>query len=310
MSTGPLPPRRNPRRTPPPGGKPRDLDAGRGEPSRGGTRRRAPSGRSYPPAWVLVLVLTPLLLCGAFVLVGLLLPAVRQAQTAARRAVAGGGARGGAGPRGARDNLHAVGVGVHTYHWEEGGWPPSTPVGNIAGDGNPPVGWMTATLPYMDRGPLWNSYDRTRPFDHPANADAAGTVVTEFLHPAYGSETKPRGLAVSRWAGNVLALGPGGANHLREMRDGTTHTLLIGEVAGTPDAWADPHNLRDTAAGFGDGPGQFGGRFGGGATVFMADGSVQFLSADVDPVVFAALGTPAGGESITVDQWKRSSGAE
>jgi len=139
-----------------------------------------------------------------------------------------------------------------------------------------------------------------------------------------------------------LAVGNGvlynfSTNGVRHIIDGTSNTLLVGEVTGGPAyetsaglhltagyAWIT-HSLQATTEGI-NGPGSFpGGRdveFGfdgerysaqlyresgfsswhtGGAHFGMADGSVQFFSEDIDQSVLDARATRAGGEPIGSD---------
>ncbi|QDT15404.1 DUF1559 family PulG-like putative transporter [Alienimonas californiensis] len=201
-------------------------------------------------------------------------------------------------------------INFHTAH--DRAFPTPALAAEVAGAGNPVPSWQTVLLPYVDRREEWRAYDLTQPYDHPANAAVVGTEVNEFLNPHehYESHAAAGGFGLSHLAGNVHVLGEGGAGELRQFRDGTTQTLLVGQVAGFYHPWADPTNLRDSAAGFGFGPRQFGGpqystdegaAAMGGALVVLGDGSVNYLSAEMDPAAFAALGTPDGGERL--EEW-------
>ena len=52
-----------------------------------------------------------------------------------------------------------------------------------------------------------------------------------------------------------------------------------------------------------NGPDGIGGPSPGGCNVGLADGSVRFLSEDIDPFVAKALATKAGGEHIRFDNF-------
>ena len=113
---------------------------------------------------------------------------------------------------------------------------------------------------------------------------------------------------------------------LKDITDGTAQTLLVGErtVRIGPTTWAGSvtgAKLYQPATGpqVEDGSGmvlgqahrppgspnlevnEFGSRHGGGANFVFADGHVNFLPSSIDPKVYEALATRAGGEPIPGD---------
>jgi prepilin-type N-terminal cleavage/methylation domain-containing protein/prepilin-type processing-associated H-X9-DG protein len=120
---------------------------------------------------------------------------------------------------------------------------------------------------------------------------------------------------------------PNYARCLDDVRDGTSHTILIAECAGRPQLWqgrkvvpniwlsGGPWASRNLLWGRGataDGTAFFGtcavnctndrevySFHAGGANVVFADGSVHFLGADVSIRVFASLVTRDGGEVVS-----------
>ena len=231
---------------------------------------------------------------GIAVAVLLLLPAVSERRTPSLRSMS-------------QNNLKQIALGSHNFHGEYGAFPPHVGETSLSGPGNPTSSWQTTLLSYLERADLWRAYDGTRPFDDPANAPVVGAVVEPFLdpHPDWTDRRSEGGFGLSHYAGNVRVLGPGGTPRLEDVADGTTQTLYAGQVGGFPRPWADPGNLRDAAAGFGAGPRRFGGFYAGGrgGNIVLCDGSVQFVSDGIDPAVFAALGTPDGGETLDPDGW-------
>ncbi len=121
----------------------------------------------------------------------------------------------------------------------------------------------------------------------------------------------------------------GQVTKLSGITDGTSNTILAGE--GLPDEDANgefwtftgaasgttlPINLktnnRQATASFGTGDFTnryaysargFKSRHPGGANFLLADGSVRFLKNTINPVTFNALGSRAGGEVISADQY-------
>ena len=111
------------------------------------------------------------------------------------------------------------------------------------------------------------AYDVTEPFDRPANAAVAGTVLKAFIdpHPDWKDRRTENGFGLSHYAGNVRVLGPGGTPRLPEIADGTTQTLYAGQIGGFPSPWADPDNLRGRRRRVRDRPpGSSGGPYSGG----------------------------------------------
>ena len=90
---------------------------------------------------------------------------------------------------------------------------------------------------------------------------------------------------------------------LADITDGPANTLMVAETARAIGSWfqGGPATVRglDPAQKPYVGKGrQFGGLHEGGAWVAMADGTVRRVSDSVDPKVFEALSTMAGGEKL------------
>ena len=163
---------------------------------------------------------------------------------------------------------------------------------------------MTAILPQMDERDIYESIDFARPFDDPANAAAFGTRVGSYVSPHVRPAPPVGGLSPAHWAGNRPMFAAGGG--FDAVPDGVSTTLLLAEVnaaTGAPVAWGDPSNLR-TADRSLDSPTGFGGNdLAGGLIVVLADGRAEWIQDTIDPAVFAALGTPDGGEVVEPGNW-------
>lgn len=95
----------------------------------------------------------------------------------------------------------------------------------------------------------------------------------------------------------------------RDIRDGTGVTMLVVETTRHNGPWTaggsatvrglDPGHQPYLGRGR-----QFGGNHRGGLNVAFADGSVRFLRETIDPKVFEALSTIAGGERLSTG-WER-----
>jgi prepilin-type N-terminal cleavage/methylation domain-containing protein/prepilin-type processing-associated H-X9-DG protein len=119
------------------------------------------------------------------VLIGLLLPAVQKVREAAARAQC-------------KNNLHQIGVALHSYHVDHGYFPPgvvstlSNPSWQLgAGNCNafPPEqgpGWsfFAFILPHLEQDNLYRSIRFDLPISDPANAAARRTTVPGYLCPS------------------------------------------------------------------------------------------------------------------------------
>jgi len=96
---------------------------------------------------------------------------------------------------------------------------------------------------------------------------------------------------------------------IADIKDGLGTTMLVAESGRMSGSWlaGGPATVRglnpDEQPYLGPGR-QFGGRHRGGAMIGLADGSVRFVSESIDPKVFEALSTIAGGEKIPDRTWE------
>ncbi len=95
---------------------------------------------------------------------------------------------------------------------------------------------------------------------------------------------------------------------IADVKDGLGTTMLVAESGRVSASWLagglatvrglDPDEQPYLGSGR-----QFGGRHHGGAVIGLADGSVRFVSESIDPRIFEALSTIAGGEEIPDHSW-------
>jgi hypothetical protein len=198
------------------------------------------------------------------------------------------------------NNLKQIGMGLHQYQEALGAFPPG---GTFDRQGRPVQGWQARILPYIEHRNLYDRIDFGIPWDDPRNASAFQTTVSLYLYPGIAEKTGASGYALSHYAGNVRMLGGNGPRSLRDVTDGTSNTLMAGEVVSRFKPWGDPTNWRDPAQGINRSAEGFGSRAPGGASFLMVDGSVRFIKDRVDARVLEALSTPRGGESVSSDQY-------
>lgn len=226
-------------------------------------------------------VVLAVLIIGA-VLVALLLPATQQAREASRRTQS-------------KNNLKQIGIALHNLHDAQGAFPAG---GTFNEHGVPLHSWQTHLLPYLDQSPLYARVDLNQPWNSPANINAMRQQLPVFRNDSVNGFETVSGYGASHYAGNQYVLPPNVRMRIQDITDGTSNTIFAGEVSAGIKPWGDPTNTRDPGAGIGISPYQLGHPSGTGANMLMMDGSVRFVSANIDRSVLRSLATPQGGEVV------------
>lgn len=230
------------------------------------------------------LIIILAILAGGFLLIipilaALLLPAVQQARTAARRSQS-------------KNNMKQIGLALHNYHDYQGVFPPG---GTTTAEGKPYHAWQTSILPYMEQSQLYNEIDFDKPWDDPTNQFLFEEEIPQYLNPSIDETISPEGLGLSHYVGNELLLKKNSGLKLREVTDGASNTILASESGENFKPWADPTNIANPANLIGSGKKS---SYPGGNNVLMSDGRVVFISENIDPAILEALSTPDGGEVV------------
>ncbi|MCA9007628.1 MAG: DUF1559 domain-containing protein, partial [Planctomycetaceae bacterium] len=230
----------------------------------------------------LIIILAVVGVGGIFVvgiLLALLLPAVQQAREAARRSHS-------------KNNLKQIGLALHNYHETHGILPPG---GTLTIDGAPSQSWETFILPFMGEAPLYNKIDFDYAWNSPANQGIFTNEMPFYLNPNIEEKVSPEGLPLSHYVGNELLMSPNHGDRFRQVKDGLAYTIMAFEVGENFKPWGDPTNFADPADRIGppNRPSTTGGN-----QVLMGDGSIRFVSENIDPAILKALSTPDGGERI------------
>jgi prepilin-type N-terminal cleavage/methylation domain-containing protein len=262
------------------------------------------------------------------VLVSLLLPAVQQAREAARRTQC-------------KNNLIQIGLALLNYEMAHERLPPGSvdpnrPIRNEAKGYH--VGWIVQMLPYLDQGNTFQHFDFSVGVYDPANKAAGNVRISSLVCPSHSGVANRTG--VTTYAGNhhdveapididnngVLFLNSS-VRH-RDIRDGSSNTIFVGELTDLPDGlgWASGTRatLRNAGGGIAnvanlrpgmpraapvppaaaeEGPdalflhvGGFSSPHAGGAQFAIGDGSVRFISQNINPATFKNLANRADGE--------------
>lgn len=290
------------------------------------------------------------------ILIALLLPAVQQAREAARRTSC-------------RNNLKNIGLALHNYHDMTGVFP--------FGFDERETLWSAMILPQLEQSNLYNTlvWQESGPgnwnHDGSPNEAAAGTMVSVFRCPSMpvaehidnnGIPTRVpasyRAVSGSNAVSDDESTVPSGHpvialenqtgldgmfygcsnTRIRDITDGTSNTLMIGECSTDPgyvkdgqamDYWlfgapstggwdcrSGDRGGTEYSEGLGSTYGPFNARFRspttpgvimeltfgsyhvGGAQFALADGSVRFITENIDESIRHGLGSIRGGEVL------------
>ncbi len=250
--------------------------------------RSKKSGGGMSTGTILLMVggvaLGVMVVCGG-ILALLMIPAVGAAREAARRSQS-------------KNNLKQIGLALHNYLDTYNSFPPGSIVRE---DGVVSLSWQASILPYLDQAPLYQQIQMGEDWNGLENMKVRTTRVVTYFDPSVSEVTAPDGLPASHYAGSSQIFSPNKGLQIRNITDGLSNTILVGEVTTGIKSWGDPTNLRDPAAGIGATPQQFGVRGSGetaGAQFLLGDGAARFISQSVDPEIMKALATPDGGEQV------------
>ncbi|MBN68194.1 MAG: prepilin-type cleavage/methylation domain-containing protein [Gimesia sp.] len=291
------------------------------------------------------------------ILIALLLPAVQQAREAARRSQC-------------KNNLKQLGLALQNYHDTHGVFPPGGVIGTCAG--TPPTNisgsqecsglslggnWLLYILPQMEQSSLWEKAAPILSGDKNP-LDAMNNVFGHYAPAAYRCPSHPwdRRSNVAFRALEHMSRGNYAANYgsgnltesytnthagvftinsavgIRDIKDGTSNTLLTGELMYNNDntsdargAWVysgmggsafstgrNPNSttadilascsttteLPCTAGNDGTQIAASRSHHTGGVQVGLADGSCRFISENISQAIYQALGTRANREVI------------
>lgn len=236
------------------------------------------------------------------ILVGLLLPAVQAAREAARKASC-------------KNNLHQIGIALHSYHDTHR----TLPTGCIEWRGykapitNRQFAWSALLLPFLEQQNLHAQIDFRVPFDAPINASSAATRLSVYECPSADNRNLVRGQSdygglygesmVDRDSSDGMFLYDRSIA-FRDVTDGLSNTLAVSEDVGGPDSeWINGRNVFVQSGGINDpnawiGDNEIRSRHGPGAMVLFVDGHTVFMAQTIDVKLLGSLITRAKGEIV------------
>ncbi len=235
------------------------------------------------------------------ILVALLLPAVQQAREAARRTQS-------------KNNLKQIGLAMLNYHDVYNKFPRGT-VENSKLEPEERLSWVVSLLPFIEQAAMYNAIDQKSGWESETNEPLSNIAMPALQNP---SQTRPAGMPGSMDYVAIGGIGPNAAalpksdnkagifgydreTRFRDITDGTSNTIAV-----TDSSDPNPSFMRGgkmsiksfSQQPYVNGPDGIGSPHTGGFQVLMADGSVRFVSENIDPSVLEALATMHGGEII------------
>lgn len=218
-------------------------------------------------------------LLGTGTLLGILLPAMEGARSAARNL-------------GVASQMKQIGLAIHNYYATQN----KLPFNAIASDdGTPLLSWRVAILPYIDQMGLYQQFHLDEPWDSAHNRALVDQMPEVFASPR---RTLKRGeTAFLAPAGTGMISEPGRTTSFYDITDGTSNTIMVVEAsdeAAVP--WTKPADLptegTDLRSMLSIGPGERG------FQVLFGDGSVRSLPQTISAEDLKGLMTRDGREAL------------
>lgn len=210
----------------------------------------------------------------------LLLPAVQQAREAARRSQA-------------KNNLKQLGLAMHNYHDVNRAFPPAA---NVDKDGKKLLSWRVHVLPYVDQAALYQQFHLDEPWDSEHNKKLIAQIPPVYVQPTHADLAKDGKTVYLVPTGEGTAFEGKEGHRIADFTDGTSNTILM--VEAHRDAaviWTKPDDL---VVDFKNPLKNLKSALVGGFHVLLCDGSVRFVSDNIDVATLKALFTRGGGEVV------------
>ena len=157
------------------------------------------------------------------------------------------------------------------------------------------LSWRVHLLPYLDQAPLYKQFHHNEPWNSPHNMALINNMPPEFK--SANSNAPPGRTAYLGIDGPGGMMENGGGKKMRDIVDGTSNTILVVEADDAAAViWTKPDDYRYNPAN----PSLNLGGKNGGFNALFCDGSVHFLSKNINPQTLMDLfqcndGHPVGG---------------
>lgn len=182
------------------------------------------------------------------------------------------------------NNLRQIGIAWHNYHQVHKALPPQTFRNGLS--------WRVAILPFIEQEELYRQFNLDEPWDSAHNKKLI-PLMPKIYEPVFVK--RPPGYTLFRtFVGpNTINVNPAQGMNLREIKDGTSNTLLVVE-GSSPFHWTRPDDIKVA-------PNQFIPLGGGNPDfvhVLFADGAVKRLPRKLEQGIWRLLIDPSDGMPI------------
>lgn len=219
----------------------------------------------------------------------------------------------------ATNKLRRIAISLLNYETANQQLPPGTLENKDAKTPEEHLSWIIELLPNLDHMEVYDSIRKEKNFADDANKKVWLTKLDVFIDPSqttaegvndYGQTTYVGIAGIGKDAPFLKVEDPragmfgyGRKTMLRDVKDGVSYTMMLSSIYKDFGPWGQggPATIRSlTTKPYINGPdglgsGSTGTRAG---LIALADGSVRSISENIDPSVFEALATMAGGEKV------------
>jgi prepilin-type processing-associated H-X9-DG protein len=223
-------------------------------------------------------------LVGCLFTLALLMPAVRSAGEAARRAEC-------------VNNLKQIGLAVHNYYDANGSLPPAAITDK---NGRPLLSWRVTILPYLESSTLYSKFHLDEPWHSPHNLSLLDPMPSSYACPS--DKTLKPGTT-----GYQVVVGPGTAFtpdfkplRFEDFADGHHNTFLVGE-SRRHVPWTKPEDLPFDMTVPLTGLGSHHGYHDNGFNALFGDGAVRFIKRSITPPSLDAFLSRSGNRRDDLD---------
>ena len=188
-----------------------------------------------------------------------------------------------------KNNLKMIGKGLHAYHDSNGSFPPAYSGGDVSHS------WRVALLPWLNQQAVYSRYDFGQSWDAVSNREILSLRPTEYACPETLDPTRTSYQAAvgiqTAWPYDQAASFP-------DITDGSSNTIMLLDVHSPDVEWTNPRDLSHSDALKSLKQGQAHQPPGAGAQVLLADGSVRYISSQINPAVSEKLLTANSGAAV------------